>query len=329
MQHSAPGFAPDSAPVTFGAGLLERAAHLRTDPDRLRDLLGAADALVLPLWQGKPLCRTDGPPALEFLPASHPALARAAEAPLFLGFADDAPVFAADISAWQPPAGSAPRDPSAFVDQSRQGLPDSAGAFTELRLVMAGLSPLEAEIAATARSMLSWHRSHGYCAACGAASDLAMGGWQRLCPQCGAAHFPRTDPVVIMLITRGNSVLLGRSPGWPERMYSLLAGFVEPGESIEAAVRREVAEETGVPVGPVRYLASQPWPWPSSLMIGCHGLALGRDITLDPTEIVDARWLGREDLAQVFAGQHPDIAPPRAGAIAAHLMQNWLADLWD
>jgi len=146
---------------------------------------------------------------------------------------------------------------------------------------------------------------------------------------CGAHHFPRTDPVVIMLITKGNRVLLGRNAVWPEGMYSLLAGFVEPGETVEAAVRREVLEEAGVPVGPVRYLASQPWPFPASLMLGCHGEALDEAITVDPSELEDALWLDRQAVLQVFSGRHPVVRPPRKGAIAEFLLRNWLADRLD
>ena len=132
-----------------------------------------------------------------------------------------------------------------------------------------------------------------------------------------------------MLITSGNSVLVGRSPGWPERMYSLLAGFVEPGETLEAAVRREVFEEVGVHVGHVSYLASQPWPFPASLMFGCAGEALSQDLIIDPVEIEDAMWVTREEMMRAFAGEHPDLAPARKGAIAHFLLQNWLADRVD
>ncbi len=194
---------------------------------------------------------------------------------------------------------------------------------------MAALSPREAELAATARALLEWHRSHRFCAACGAQSAAAHGGWQRQCPACGAVHFPRTDPVVIMLITHGNSVLLGRSPGWPEGMYSLLAGFIEPGETLEAAVRREVAEETGVAVGAVRYLASQPWPFPANLMLGAHGLASGRDIRLDPAELEAALWITREEAVSVISGTHPVVKPSRRGSIAQFILNGWLADRLD
>jgi NAD+ diphosphatase len=154
-------------------------------------------------------------------------------------------------------------------------------------------------------------------------------GWRRACPACGAQHFPRTDPVVIMLVLHGNAVLLGRSPAWPEGMYSLLAGFMEPGESIEAAVRRETREETGVPVGDVDYLSSQPWPFPSSLMLGCRGMALSRTIERDATEIEDALWLSREDTLAAMDGRLPGIRPARHGSIARFLLDRWLADRLD
>jgi len=186
-----------------------------------------------------------------------------------------------------------------------------------------------AELAATGKAIFGWHASHGFCARCGAASAVAEAGWQRVCPDCGARHFPRTDPVVIMLITHGNSLLLGRSPHWPDGMYSLLAGFVEPGETIEAAVRREVLEESGVRVGPVEYLSSQPWPFPASLMIGCRGAALSTAITLDPVELEDALWVSRERLLDIFAGRDKTVLPARTGAIAQFLMRNWLADRLD
>ncbi|MCL4122592.1 UNVERIFIED_CONTAM: hypothetical protein GTU68_040132 [Idotea baltica] len=179
---------------------------------------------------------------------------------------------------------------------------------------MTRLERRDAELAATAKAIIGWHDSHRFCAKCGAPSEVTDAGWQRVCPTCKAHHFPRTDPVVIMLITHGNSVLMGRSPGWPEGMYSLLAGFVEPGETLEAAVRREVFEEAGIEVGEVSYLASQPWPFPASLMFGCAGVALGRDIRYDPVEIEDAIWVTRDDMMTAFAGEHPvETGPPRRG----------------
>lgn len=315
--------------VTFGAGIFNHKANLRDDPAQLTALMNASGACILPLWNGKPLLRTDGSPSLQFVAATDPVLRHAQGDPIFLGLHANDPVFTADVSAWKPgPAPTAP-PPETVFDPALQPLPGTDAAFGELRGVMAALPPVHAEIAATARALTSWHVSHRFCAACGAKSNIAMAGWQRTCPTCSTHHFPRTDPVVIMLVTHGNSLLVGRSPGWPDQMYSLLAGFVEPGETIEAATRREVFEECGVECGAVRYLASQPWPFPSSLMIGCQTQALGRDLTLDPVEIEDAFWISREEMLAVFAGTHDRMLPPRAGAIATYLLRNWLADRVD
>jgi NAD+ diphosphatase len=311
--------------VVFGGSGLDRAAALRKDPAalaRARDR-----GRVLPVWRGKPLA--EGGRRLGWLDPGHPALARAS-AEVFLGLDGDVPRFAADISDWSPEAG-AEAVAAGFFDPSVQHHPalPAAMGFAELRGLMTALTAREAELAATAKALLHWHRSHGFCAACGAASLPVEGGWQRTCPACGAQHFPRTDPVVIMLVTRGNSVLLGRSPGWPERMFSLLAGFVEPGETMEAAVRREVMEEAGVRCGAVGYLASQPWPFPASLMIGVRTEALEDRLVLDPAELEAARWVSREELLAAFAGRHPEISPARPGAIAHFILRNWLADRLD
>ncbi|WP_243611348.1 NAD(+) diphosphatase [Shimia aestuarii] len=310
--------------VTFGGSGLDRAAHLRGDLGQLRQ--DKASRTIV-LWRGKPLVEGEGRDRLVRLPLDHPALGAARAEPIFLGLEDTGGCFATDISAWEPEA----FDKAAlegFFDPSEQQHPDlQAGqVFAELRGVMTRLDARDAELAATARALFLWHRSHRFCARCGAESAMSMAGWQRDCPSCSASHFPRTDPVVIMLITHGNSVLMGRSPGWPEGMYSLLAGFVEPGETLEAAVRREVFEEAGVRVGAVDYLASQPWAFPASLMFGCRGEALGREITIDPAEIEDAIWVSREEMMAAFAGQHPVLKPARKGAIAHFILRNWLAD---
>ncbi|MCX7288795.1 MAG: NAD(+) diphosphatase [Rhodobacterales bacterium] len=311
--------------VVFGGSGLDRAAEIRKDADQLGRAL--ANGSILPVWRGKPLVAADD--ALSWVSAGHPALAHAG-ATVFLGLDEGVPRFAADISDWSPEAGAEAVE-AGFFDPSIQHHPaiGSESGFVELRGAMTRLTPRDAELAATAKAILQWHRSHGFCAVCGAASRIGQGGWQRSCPACAAQHFPRTDPVVIMLVTHGNSVLLGRSPGWPEGMFSLLAGFVEPGETIEAAVRREVLEESGVRCGPVTYLASQPWPFPSSLMIGARTEALDTRLTIDPVEIEQARWVSREDLVRAFAGLHPEIRPARSGAIAHFILRNWLADQLD
>ena len=309
--------------VTFGGSGLDRAAELRGKTDEMKT---HADACAILLWQGKPMIADDGAVRV---PLDHPIMADAGEAMIFLGREEGAPVFAADLSGWTP-ADLDTTTLDSFLDPSEQchpAMPDAA--FAELRAIMTRLSPRDAELAATAKAVMSWHQSHRFCARCGAESAMAMGGWQRDCAACGGHHFPRTDPVVIMLITHGNSVLVGRSPGWPEGMYSLLAGFVEPGETIEAAVRREVFEEAGVRVGAVSYLASQPWPFPASLMFGCAGVALDQALTIDYDEIEDAIWVTREEMATAFTGNHPKILPARKGAIAHFLLEAWLSDRLD
>ena len=287
--------------VCLGGGALDRAANLRARLDA--GTLSMEGASVLPIWRGMPL---SGPGGLVWLDPSHGGLP---ERRGLLGLADC---------------------PRLWTDLDGDEAPDlGQGAFAPFREVMTGLDPREAELASTAMCLSNWHRTHRFCSRCGQPSEVADAGWRRHCPSCGAQHFPRTDPVVIMLIERREHVLLGRSPAWPERMYSLLAGFVEPGETVEAAVRREVLEESGVRVGRVDYLASQPWPFPNSLMIGCRGRAESEEITLDPVELEDALWVGKRDLMRVVAGTHPDIAAPREGAIAGFLLRHWLADRLD
>lgn len=332
MENTGTGFdrnrsAMDLSGMAFRAGGLERAAHLRSDWERLWP-----EALVLPMWRGRPLVTgisgRGGDLHLMLLASDHPLMALQTSPPLFLGQEGPRPVFAADLSGWDPEdqaKDGGPGDPGQEQPAPRLGdLPEDA-RFPDMRGILLGLTAFEGELAATARGIIEWHRSHGFCAACGAATEMAEAGWRRDCPSCGRQHFPRTDPVVIMLITHGNSVLVGRSPGWPYGMYSLLAGFMEPGETIESAVAREVMEEAGVPIGPVRMLASQPWPFPASLMIGCAAEAYDRSLKLDPNEIEDAMWVSREELVEVFSGTHPVMRKPRSGAIAQILMKNWLA----
>jgi len=311
--------------LAFGGGDIDRAACARGDDATLERMLDEDTAGVILLWRGKPLVsEVDGVSLVRL--ATRNALVAKSDPLIFLGRDGGDAVFAADLKDWEPEDVDF-STLGAFLDPTCQRHPDlpEDQFFAELRAVMTQLAPNDAELVATAKALFGWHDSHGFCAKCGARSEVIKAGWQRSCPTCGRQHFPRTDPVVIMLITNGNNVLLGRSPGWPEGMYSLLAGFVEPGETVEAAVRREVAEETNVMVGPVSYIASQPWPFPTSLMIGCSGLAQTDEITVDTTELEAARWVSREDLAQAFAGLHPEIKPARKGAIAHFILRNWLA----
>lgn len=316
--------------VTFGGSGLNRAAELRSDAQALAELHRNQSSQAIVFWRGKPLIRRAERDALGRIPTVHSMLSDRVQNAVFLGLEDGRAVFAHDISDWQPENVDEAAMGS-FLDPSEQSHPDlpETDVFAELRANMTRLTARDAELAASARALYSWHESHKFCAKCGAASVMSMAGWQRGCVACDGQHFPRTDPVVIMLITHGNSVLMGRSPGWPDGMYSLLAGFVEPGESLEAAVRREVLEEAGIKVGQVDYLASQPWPFPNSLMFGCKGVALSEEITIDPVEIEDAIWVSREEMMLSFAGENPKILPARKGAIAHFILKHWLSDRLD
>ncbi len=322
----------DAEAVTFAGGRLDRATPRRL-PEAQADEWSDAAARCLAFWQGRPLVETldaaAGAVRLGWRTLDDPMFAAAGEAPVYLGRDGTAPRFARTIPDWP---GSGQADPSqpfqAQAPVPHPALPPAFG-FGDLRAVMAALTPEEAGAAAEAKGVLGWHETHRFCAMCGGPTEAGDAGWRRVCPACGAQHFPRTDPVVIMLILSGEALLVGRSPGWPPGMYSLLAGFMEPGESIEAAVRREVFEEAGVRVGRVDYLASQPWPFPSSLMIGCRGEAGGRAITLDPVELEDARWISRETAMAALDGSNPDLRLARRGSIARFLIEHWLADTLD
>jgi len=230
---------------------------------------------------------------------------------VFLGLYGDAPRFTADFSTLD-------------EDTARTRFGEGV-KFIDLRSIAGELTHAEASLVAAAKGVIGWHRIHPFCARCGGPSAPDDGGWRRRCTACGALHFPRTDPVVIMLVTRGERVLVGRQRTFLPRMYSLLAGFMEPGETIDDAVRREVLEEAGIRVGRVRFLASQPWPFPASLMLGCWGEGLSEEITIDP-EIEDARWVDRAEMALVLKGEHPYFAAPRRDAIARWILEAWFAD---
>jgi NAD+ diphosphatase len=193
--------------------------------------------------------------------------------------------------------------------------------------VMQLLAPDDLAIYGGARSLVDWHARHQFCARCGSPTKLSKGGWQRSCGECGAEHFPRTDPVTIMLVEHEDTLLLGRQPRFPPRMYSALAGFVEPGETIEEAVAREIWEEAGVRARDVGYIASQPWPFPSQLMIGCHSVTDDPALNIDTTELDDARWFTRAELEAARAAGEAgtdDLIFPRPFAIAHHLVAWWL-----
>jgi NAD+ diphosphatase len=230
---------------------------------------------------------------------------------VFLGLRDGAPRYGAAIDQ---AAAEAFRDRPDFL-------------VIDLRsIAIQGLvAPEHMAALAEAKAMLTWHARHRFCANCGTPTRVTSAGWRRDCPSCKAQHFPRTDPVVIMLAIDRDRCLLGRQRRFGTGMWSCLAGFVEPGETIEEAVRRETLEEAGIPCGAVAYFASQPWPFPMSLMIGCHAQALASDIKVDRSELEDARWFSREEAGAMLHRQHPDgLTTPLPFAIAYHIIRAWV-----
>ena len=301
-------------PIMFANNPLNRAGNLRRNPEWVRAQLTDDTALFVPMWQLSPLVLpeiTKGEGRdVGWLP--RPALADAIDDQsliVFLGVnRRGKPLFAADVSRL-----SNPEDAGPF-----KGM----GIFEDVRnLAAAGDMPdTELAILAQAKAMLDWNLRHGFCSQCGSLTHMAEAGYKRACPNCGAEHFPRTDPVVIMLAHHDDACLVGRQKGWPEGMFSSLAGFMEPGETIEEAVAREMQEEAGIDITSVRYLGTQPWPFPASMMIGCLAEASGRDITLDDEELEEARWISREDVRRAMNGDGPIGVPPRM-AIAHQLMR--------
>lgn len=307
--------------VTFAGSFLDRADRLRGDATALARLLASPDTRVSPFWRGKPLFDlTEEGPRLAWLPATDDLVTACPEPVVFMGLdVDGVAHFAIDVSFLAPPESR----PAEFVDQATLDLSETR-KFIDLRAIMAEIDHRDAGIAAAGKGIFEWRLTHGFCANCGGRNRVSHGGWRCECDACGRQHFPRTDPVVIMLVLDGDRVLLGRQSGWPDRMYSLLAGFMEPGESIEEAVRREVVEEAGILVGAVGYVTSQPWPFPASLMIGCVAQARTAEIRLDPHELEDAIWASRSEIADALAGLHPRIAPARKGAVAQVMLRAWV-----
>jgi NAD+ diphosphatase len=227
-----------------------------------------------------------------------------------LGLDGDVAVFALDVSA--------------AADPAKEGALAGLGYFREARAAAQTVSARDAAIIAQAKAMIDWNQRHGFCPRCGTATKLVDAGYRRLCDNCNSEHFPRVDPVVIMLATEGEACLIGRGKQFPPGMFSALAGFVEPGETIEEAVRRELMEEASVKVGEVTYYATQPWPFPSSLMIGCFARAESRAVKADENELAEVRWIERSVARELVQGQRVDgILVPPPIAIAHHLIKAW------
>jgi NAD+ diphosphatase len=307
---------PDLGPkpkLGYTASLIERVAERRADAATIAALEQAADARAYVVGgELIVLNKRAEPHDPVFTFAAARALGRTAEL-VFLGLMAGAPRFAVAL------------DPAnAEALKAREDL-----VVTDLRsIAIRGLVPEEhLPPLAEGKALLTWHMRHRFCPNCGAPSNVVEAGWRRDCPACRTQHFPRTDPVVIMLPVDGGRCVLGRSYRFQTAMWSCLAGFVEPGEAIEDAVRRETLEEVGIACGRVTYFASQPWPFPTSLMIGCHAQALSRDIVIDKTELQDARWFDREEVAAMLLRTHPDgLTTPPTVAIAYHIIRAWVEE---
>lgn len=316
----------------FGGNPLDRVSERRDDGEWIAKLLGDLETRLLALRDLKPFTRSTAVPALDWQSAAQWRDQIETGAPLiFLGLGDGRAHFAIDATE----AKAAP-DVDTESSSNDRALRARSLARTELidvRALAPTLAPGEAAILAEARSLIDWHARHRFCAQCGSPTKITSAGWKRRCPQCRASHFPRTDPVVIMLAIRGDRALLGRNRRRAGARFSCLAGFVEPGETPEEAVRREVREEAGVRCGRVRYLATQPWPFPSSLMMGFLAEALTEEITVDVEELAEARWFSRDEIREMVAraAAGPDdpaqVSLPSPIAIAHHICRRWSSGL--
>jgi NAD+ diphosphatase len=289
-------------PHVFAGPYLDRTAHLREDPACIAAAIADARSRAVPVWNTRSLVMAGDPPRAALLDIARvPQAERNADQLILLGQFGDAPCFA-----WA-------------LDDAQAPELMSGATFEDLRIVAPALPADDAGLLGYARAMVSWRQRHRYCGSCGSATRLAKGGHVVLCTNaaCGAEQFPRIDPAIIVLVSDGERALLGRQSTWPAGRYSTIAGFVEPGESLEDAVKREVLEETGVPVDRVRYHSSQPWPFPASLMLGFTARALSADVQRRDNELEDARWFSREDVAA------RQVLLPTRQSISFRLIEHW------
>jgi NAD+ diphosphatase len=294
----------------YSSSPLDRIAHRREDPAWIAEKLADPESLFVPVWRSKSLVRnTADVPEAVYISGEVAKTLRIEEGPwAFLGILDDRAVFAIDLSA---------------ADDPVPLLPENLGEFMDLRSVGWGVPRPEASVLAHARGLLHWRQRHKFCSVCGNPNEVKSAGHVMTCTVCATQHFPRTDPAVIMLVHRGDKALLGHSTRFPRAtMYSTLAGFVEPGETLEEAVRREVLEESGILVGDVHYHSSQPWPFPGNIMLGFYAEGLSEEITIDPEELNDARWFTKQEMRD--HKQH-GFDLPRLDSIARRLIEDWLA----
>ena len=311
-----------SAVVGFSGNPLDRLSEKRDDAQALAELAAHPQARSLVFVSDTPVLKQRGDALDAFFTLAEAAALGARDEQALLGQTPEGPIFATLL---RPDVARRVEPNGALVLPGREDL-----ALIDLRSLAAKALLPRPTIAmmAQGKSLLFWHAKHRFCSQCGAPSTPASAGWKRECVACKAQHFPRTDPVVIMLTVHGDRCLLGRQARFAPGMYSALAGFLEPGETIEEAVRREVMEEAGVRVGRVTYMASQPWPFPATLMIGCLAEALTEEVTVDYAELEDARWFTRAEVQEMLGGEHGSgLGAPQPIAIARSLMRVWAFSL--
>ncbi|ACT58553.1 NAD(+) diphosphatase [Hirschia baltica] len=308
--------------ITFANAPFERSAHRRTDTDWLEQAKKSPDTRFLPFYNGKILCIDNGIPAHEVIPGI--PISKEPRKIAWL-FSDEIPHFNHCKFIFLSEENGVARfgvliPPSFQIETSIL----SDLVLGELRAISGGISAEDAQYVSTCAAVFNWHRRHRFCSNCGTETQISEAGWKRVCDACEAEHFPRIDPVAIMLAVKGDKCLMGRQASWHPSMYSCLAGFVEPGETIAQAGARELFEEAGVVAsGRIEYLFEQPWPFPSSLMIGMIMEVQSEELNIDKTEIETARWFTKEEARQILQGEHPDISAPTDIAIAHHILKAW------
>ena len=295
----------------FAGNPLDRGERERRDEKWIKDQISNPTSKFLPIWESRVLVSSQEPLKLGWLDSDQLANAKFDSAPFLLGMLNDSTYFTIDMSK------------STQSAESIEKLTDYK--FEDSRTAAEALELEDTGILAQARAQINWHNRHGFCSVCGNETSVKRGGQKRECTKCEAEHFPRVDPVIIMVVHDQDRCLLGQSRGRlaATNRYSALAGFVDQAESIEEAVSREVMEEAGIRVKNVTYHSSQPWPFPSSLMIGCHAEADTTEIFMDTEEMTDVKWFSRQEVLAALNGENSNLLIPGRIAIAHHLIRSW------
>ena len=313
--------------LTFSTDEIDKASHIRKDKNKIDLLASNSKSLNLIVWQGKILLDWQNEtPKICYIPFDHKLLQKANRI-AFLGFIEAlSPIFLYALPNWENEGKNYENKLRKFVDNEEVTHPylPLDNRFTDLKKVLINLSSKELSICGMAKSLFEWHDNNKHCSRCGDVNKVFDSGWELSCSKCKNKAFPRTDPVVIMLIERKDSILLGRSSVWPKGMYSCLAGFLEPGERVEDAVRRETFEEVGIKLSSIEYVTNQAWPFPHSLMIGCRATAESSHLQIDYSELEDARWFRKKELISLQENNNFSLKLARKGTIANYLIEEWI-----